>query len=324
MAVPTETKTLDSIATTTVEHRIPELVDQIYTSNPLFVRLYNRNKMMIQGGLDIRQPILYKKGLAGAYKAGEVFSTEKQDSKTEMRFDWKLYVSPVTIDEWDSLRNSGVYAVIDNVASELDVAEMDLADDMGDDLHSDGSGGGGGAINGLVDAIDDSTNTSTYGGISYSSTTDDPGQAIKANVDSTGGAFSLALVGSEFTNATVGPEKPDLIVTTPSIWDSFEARVQPAQRYVQDGRNFKDLADIGCQTLNYRGAAVVADSKVPSQVIWGINSKYFKFVTHRARDYVFRGWFPIHNQDAMTGQFLAATNLICQAPRLQFKVESVT
>ena len=97
-------------------------MDQIYTSNPLFVRMYNRNKMLIQGGLDIRQPILYKKGLAAAYKQGAVFSTEKQDSKTEMQFDWKLYVSPVTIDEWDSLRNSGVYAVIDNVASELDAA----------------------------------------------------------------------------------------------------------------------------------------------------------------------------------------------------------
>lgn len=323
MAIPTLTTTLNNLATLTVHHTIPKLVDNIYGSNPLFARLMQRGNVTLDGGLDIRQPIVYKKGKASSYGKGGTFDTSLNENKTNLVFDWKRYYSPITLDKVEALLNQGARAVIDEVAAELEIARLDLENQLGEDLFGDGTGNGGLVINGLNDICDDSTNTASYGKITYSSTTGDPGLAIKSNLDSTGGAFSLSMVQTQYGNATVGAEKPDLIITTQSIWDSFWARVQPAQRYNMTGVA-AEMADIGFNVINYNGAAVIADSHCPSGVIYGLNTAHLFMVVHRDRNIVFEGWKEFANQDQMTGQILWLGNLVCDAPRLQFKIESVT
>ena len=323
MATPTKSTTLNNLATLTVHYTIPKLVDNIYGSNPAFARLMMRGNVTLDGGLDIRQPIVYKKGLAASYGKGDVFNTTLNENKTALIFNWKRYYSPITIDKVEALQNQGARKVIDDVAAELELARLDLEDQLGTDLFGDGTGNGSKAINGLNDICDDSTNTSTYGGITYSSTAGEAGLAIKSNLNSTGGAFSLSMVQTQYGNATIGSEKPDLIICTQSIWDSFWARVQPAQRYEMTGAA-KDMADIGFNVINFNGSAVIADSHCPSGVIYGLNTAHLFLVVHRDRNIVFEGWKEFANQDQMTGQILWLGNLVSDSPRLQFKIESVT
>ena len=84
------------------------------------------------------------------------------------------------------------------------------------------------------------------------------------------------------------------------------------------------MASIGFNAIDFNGAAVVADPHCPSGEIYLLNTKQFNFFVHRERNMVFEGWYEFGNQDMMTGRILLACNLICKAPRLQAKIESVT
>lgn len=89
----------------------------------------------------------------------------------------------------------------------------------------------------------------------------------------------------------VGPERPSLVLTTPSIWTGYEALLQPTVRagYQTGGfpqvtrtgvvasQNALSGADIGFSALWFRGTPVVEDEKCTSQKLFFVNEKHFRF-----------------------------------------------
>ena len=147
--------------------------------------------------------------------------------------------------------------------------------------------------------------------------------AIKGVYDATGGALSTSAVNVHFGNATIQPEKPDLITTTQTLWNKLWDRVTPAQRYPQ-GPNFDDVAQIGFDAINFNGAAVVVDSHVTAGSLFGMNTKRIKLIMHQQRDFHFTGFKIPLAQDAIVGQILWAGNLVVAAPRLCFQMRGLT
>ena len=323
MANPTDTRTLADVAASAVDAYLPGLIDLVFTSNPLWIRMMSKERVVLDGSDMIRQPILYDKLTVGSYSGLDTFDTTRKATKTLMQFDWSQYYANLTVDGRTVLKTSGAGTrILDLVESEMETARLSLADRLGTDLYLDGTGNDAKNILGLIAAIDDGTNVASYGGITRSGN-GLQGTAVQGNLNTTGGTLSLALINTAMGAATIQPNRPDLIVTTQTLWDRFWERAQPSQRE-PSGPGFDDLARVGYTAINFNGAAVVIDSHVASGNLWLLNSDFFKLLIHEDRDFAFTGFQKPTNQDAMVGQILFAGQLVCQSPRLSTRMTSLT
>lgn len=323
MANPTDSRTLNDVAAAAVDSYLPGVVDLVLTSNPLFVRLASKERIMLGGGDRIRQAILYDTLTAGSYSGLDTFNTARVPTKTVMQFDWAQYYCHITIDGTTIIKTSGSGTrVIDLVEAEMETARLSLADELGTGVYSDGTGNSSKQLLGLIAAIDDGTNVASYGGIARAAN-GDQGTAVKGNLNTTGGALSLALVNTAMGSATIQPHRPDLITTTQAMWDRFWERVQPSQREPA-GPGFDDVARAGFTAINFNGAAVVPDSKVAAGNCWLLNTDFIKLVVHEDRDFIFSGFQKPSNQDALMGQILFAGQLVVPAPRLHTRMTGLS
>jgi len=324
MPLPSDTRQLADIAATTLDTFLKDLVENVFQSNALWVRLASRDRIILDGGDKIRQSIIYDKLNSDWYTGLDEFNVARKLTKTPMLFSWKQCWANISIDGLSMLQNAGAAKVIDLVETEMETAKLTLSDMLGTAVYGDGTGTvtSAKALDGLLAAIDDNSNYSTYGGISRA-VADAVGLAIRGIYDATGGTFSLPAVNTLFGSATIQPEKPDLIVTTQTLWNKFWERAQPSQR-MPSGPGFDDLARLGFEAINVNGAAVVVDSKPTAGTIWGLNTKNIKLVVHRDRDFHFTGFKIPINQDAIVGQILWAGNLVVPSPRLHFQGRNFT
>lgn len=324
MGLPSDSRQLADIAATTLDTYLKDLVENVFNSNALWVRLASRDRIMLDGGDKIRQSIIYDKLNSDWYTGLDEFDVTRKLTKVPLIFTWKQAYANISIDGLSMLQNSGAAKVIDLVETEMETAKLTISDMLGTGVFGDGTGTvtSAKALDGLLVAVDDSTNYSTYGGVSRA-TADAVGLAIRGIYNATGGTFSLPAVNTEFGRATIQPEKPDLLCTTQTLWNKFWERVQPSQR-TPSGPGFDDLARIGFDTINFNGAAVTVDSHCATGYLFGLNTKNVKLLVHRDRDFHFTGFKIPINQDAIVGQILWAGNLVVPSPRLHFQMRNLS
>lgn len=322
-AVPTLTEILDNVGTSTISARIPGLFDQVYGSNIVIARLLQRNKVIEDGGKDIRARIIYAKKPSGWYSGLDTFDISKRESRTEMVFNWKQHEVNITIDGLSMLKNSGGKAMYDLLSDEMDEAQMTAADDFGTAVFGDGAASGGKVITGLRAVCDNGDLVASYGGITRGSTAETAGKAVKGNVSTTGVTFSLGQMQTYFGESTIGAEQADLIVTTQTLYNKWWERAQPAQRFSAGDQRF-NVARIGFSGIEFNKAEVVQDSHVTAAHIFFLNTKFLKLVVHSKRLFSPTGWKYPTNQDAAIQQLFSALELICTSPRLQNLATNVT
>lgn len=323
MANPSDSRTLADIAATTVDAYLPGLIDNFFSSNPLWLRLSSKERVLLQGGDRIRQPIIYDKMVGGSYSRNDTFDITRAQTKTVMQFDWSQYYVNLTIDGLTQAQNSGsATQIIDLVEAEMDTARLSLAEYLGTDLYLDGTGNSNKNILGLIAAVDSGSNVASYGGITRSGN-GAQGTAVTGVLNTTGGAVNLPLLNTIMGSATIQPARPDLIVTTQTLWDKVWDRVQPQQRF-PSGPGFDELAQIGYNAINLNGAAIVVDSHVASGNMWFLNTDYFKLIIHDKHDFKFTGWKVPPNQDVMVGQILWYGQLVCTSPRLSARATGLS
>jgi hypothetical protein len=323
MANPTSTRTLDDVAATTVDAYLPGLIDNFFNSNPLWLRLQSKERVTLDGGDRLRQAFIYDRMIGGSYSGADTFDIQRVPTKTVMEFNWSQYFVNLTLVGLDLLKNEGgATKIMDMVEAEMETSRLSLADYLGTDLYGDGTGNASKAILGLSAAIDDGTNVASYGGITRQSN-GNQGTAVSAQYQATTSTLNLPLMNQYMGNATIQPARPDLIMTTQTLWNKFWDRVQPQQRYPV-GPGFDDLAKIGYNAINFNGAAVVPDNKCQSTRLWMLNTDYIKLVLHRSRDFHFTGFQKPPAQDILAGQILFAGQLIVVAPRLQLQARNLS
>jgi hypothetical protein len=332
MALPTlSADQIEDIYVTTFNKKLPDVVDNVYLSNPLIAILNAQERILLDGGRRIEQGIIYGKLNGGFYNRGDTFNTARVNTKTAFILDWKLQYVNVTIDGIDELQNAGAAAAFDSAAMKMQEAELTGKDILGTVLYGNGNDNQGANPSGLEEWIDDGTNFPTMAGITRD--TSPQGTAAKAIFDGTGGTFTIPYLQGLYGKTTVENEKPNLIVCPQILWDALSNRVQPQQRYPV-GPGFDDLARIGFDALKYQRAAVVVDSHVQtnnanpalatSGRVYGLNTEFIKLIVHSARNFAWRGWINTSNKDEKLGQFLWAGQLVVSGPRFNFQARNVT
>ena len=308
MAVPTRTQTLNTFVSSTAEHRRKDLIDNVFGSAPLLVRLRKRNRVPIKGGEVIKASHIYAAFPASSYGPGDEFSTETKEFATSLVFNWKFVYAPINLDVIDVELNDSPEQVFDLVDAAMETGELSLVDELADQLFSDGTGNSNKDIDGLAIAV---SRTGTYGGLARG--TDAQGSSIRAAVeDTTGGTNTLAFMNTNFGACVVAREKPDLIPTTQTLWNRVWERSQPSER----NQGGDDMRDIGMDVIRFNGASVVVDSHCPSGFMYFLNTKFFEFYVHRKWDFRFRGFMEPAQQQRQIGQLIVWTNLVNRSPRL--------
>jgi hypothetical protein len=223
----------------------------------------------------------------------------------------------ITGDEIDKVE--GDEKIISLVESRMKNAKMTMNDMLSTMLYGDGTGNNSKDMDGLLNAIDSTTYT-TYGGIS---TTDVPEWTCNGNngPNTTGGAVTLSMIKNAIGQCTYGTDKPDLIVTTQTVYDSLWAQVQPFQRKLSEATT---LGKFGYSGIQVDDTQILVDRHCPSGYVFGLNTEYWKFFIHTKKNFKWTDNKVPIDADAYVRQLLLKGNFICTSRRMQFLITNVS
>ena len=139
MSVSSMTINWDALSSLTRDKFLPVLVDNIFNSNPLAVKLL-KNAEMLDGGRKIITPLEYAKNTAqGFYSGYDVLDTTPSDPVTSAVWDWKQAYANISISGEEELKNSGDSMVLSLLKSKMGNAERSLKDLFGTKLFGTGA-----------------------------------------------------------------------------------------------------------------------------------------------------------------------------------------
>ena len=139
MALPSSTINWDSLSSLTRDKFLPVLVDNIFNSNPLTVKLL-KNAEKLDGGRKIITPLEYaKNGAQGFYSGYDVLDTTPSDPVTSGVWDWKQAYANISISGEEELKNSGDSMVLSLLKAKMKNAESSLKDLFGSKVFGTGT-----------------------------------------------------------------------------------------------------------------------------------------------------------------------------------------
>lgn len=324
MATPIGTDTVTSIAR---RYILPEIVDNVYNSNPVFFRMVRNNKRTIQGGTQIEIPLMYARMAAGGpYQGFEILNVAPSDTVKNGAVDWKQHFVPVTVDGLTLIKTDSPQSIANIIRLLFMQARMEMAENLATGLYADGISNPK-DIDGLKAAIDDGTVAATYAGLLRSANT-----WWRAQVDTGTTTLGYTALNSMFTSVGEGGRNPTLMVSRQDQWNRFWALGVAKQDFpaAAPGQYDQILHNAGFSNQLFNGTPWVVDSHVfdgpnaSNSAILFLCEDYIEWgVSPRADMYLEDFQTPV-DQDAMTAKLLWAGNLIVTNCARQGRMSGLT
>ena len=208
--------------------------------------------------------------------------SNRQNVRVNMSFEVKMAYKPVVIANIEQKVNEGDERIISLLEAEFDSQAQSLTNLMAQNLYT--GNGSGDEWDSLYNAASDSTLFATYGGLSRSTYTSINGYYLAST-----GALTLTKLATGYDAVTIGLDEPDFMLTTKSLWSSYEALLTPTTRMSYEGYSFpnydqygmitsksKDMgATQGFRTITFRGTPVARDEQIPSGRLIYTNTRFF-------------------------------------------------
>ena len=281
--------TYAEVLSTTIDHYIPQMEDNIFTSKPLLWALKNADRVKNFHGVKIVQPLMYAENPnQGVYADDDVFATAAMTGLDAAEYDWRQLYGLVHFTGLELAKNSGEEAVLSLLEARMQQLEMTVAENLNDELWN-----GTNTSNrwlGLETSV--GTQGNTIGGIDSSTATWWEPSDVNQGVGST--ALTLALMRTTYNSASEGNDHPTNIFTIVGTFEDYEALVAANARFMNP-----EMADAGFQNLLFKGTPITFDTQIST--IASLNPMYFlnmKYITLAKLDDV---WFK-------PSEFLAPTN----------------
>ena len=316
--------TINDVTAVTTQYISDEFVDNYFRVSPVFVKVWKSGTMskVFPGGNQIQVPFQYAPLKAGPFPPGGVFDISYVQTQTAMTFNVKFSYANVTVRRTDLALNRGYAAVMNYLEPKIVNAEQALAQTLITQFYADGQGTVTPliALDGILAGYDDGTNYASYGGITRSAIGTGASQGINGyfyNNSSTNWPFSLQQLQVAFGQATFGPNQPNLISTTQSIYNSFWNKMLPMQRTYETD---PDLQSAGFRAFKFNGMSVVVDQYCPANYVFGMNTDYIDAYVSDDPTFAwgFTGFKELPNAIDMAGQSIFGGNVVVTAPRLGF------
>jgi hypothetical protein len=319
--------TYNDVTAVTVNYISSEFIDNYYKVSPTFVKVWKSGSMAkpFPGGNQIQVPFQYAPLKAGPFPPGGVFDISYIETQTAMTFNVKFSYANVTVRRTDFALNRGAAAVMNYLEPKIVNAEQALAQTLITQFFADGQGTVTPliALDGILAGYDDGTNYPSYGGITRSAIGVGASTGINGyffNNSSTNWPFSLQQLQVAYGQATFGPDQPNFIATTQTIYNSFWAKMLPMQRTTATD---PELQSAGFTSFKFNGMSVVVDQYCPANTIFGMNTDYIDAYVSDDPTFAFgfTGFKELPNSLDMAGQSVFGGNVVVTAPRLGFVMQ---
>ena len=262
----------DTLLSTTLANYRSTLTDNVFTARPLTYQLMEKGRIrMLNGGTKIVEPLIY--GLndtVGSYSGFDTIALTPQTGITAAEFEWKQYAASISISGIEEAKNNGEQEIINLLEAKIMQAEESMREGFNTMFFGDGTGNSSKNWNGLGNLVESGN---TVGNIDSSTYT-----WWKSYEENTATALTLAQMSTAYNSVSVGNDHPDTLLTTQTLFEKYEALLQPNLRYTDT-----KTADAGFQNLLFKAAPVMYDTGCTAGTFYFLNSKYLTLVGHTSK-----------------------------------------
>lgn len=303
----------DALLSTTLANYVPKLEDNVFTARPFVAWLKRKDHIrLINGGAKIVEPLIYAQNdTAGSYAGYDSIPTTPQEGITAAEYPWRQFAATVAIAGIEEAQNNGEEEVINLLEAKIMQAEETIAEKLDQMFFLDGTGNSSKDWLGLAAIV---ATTGTVGGINKATSS-----YWQSYIESTAEPLSIAKMATAYNTVSRGNDHPDFVLTTQTLFEKYEALLQPQLRFTDPG-----TADAGFQNLLYKDAPVMYDTYTQSGTVYFLNSKYLKLVGHSKKWFSPTPFKSPHGQDARYAQILSYGNLTVSNCARQGKLTAKT
>lgn len=305
----------DALLSTTLANYRDQLTDNIFTARPLTYFLQDKGRMrMLNGGTKIVEPLIYgTNATVGSYSGYDSIALTAQAGITAAEYDWKQYAASIAISGIEEAKNNGEQEIINLLEAKIMQAEESMREGFNQMFFSDGTGNSGKDWNGLGNLVEAS---GTVGGINRATAGNEYWRSYEEN---TATALTLAQMSTAYNSVSVGNDHPDMVLTTQTLFEKYEALLQPQLRYTDT-----KTADAGFQNLLFKAAPVVYDEHCTAGIVYFLNSKYLTLVGHSGKWFEQTAFVRPEDLDARYALIMCYGNLTCRNAAKQGKLTAKT
>jgi hypothetical protein len=305
----------DALLSTTLANYRDQLTDNIFTARPLTYFLQDKGRIrMLNGGTKIVEPLIYgQNSTVASYSGYDSIALTAQDGISAAEYDWKQYAASIAISGIEEAKNNGEQEIINLLEAKIMQAEESMREGFNQMFFGDGTGNSGKNWNGLGNIVEAS---GTVGGINRATAGNEYWRSYEEN---TAGALTLAQLSTAYNSVSVGNDHPDMVLTTQTLFEKYEALLQPQLRYTDT-----KTADAGFQNLLFKAAPVVYDEHCTAGVVYFLNSKYLTLVGHSGKWFAQTDFVRPENLDARYALIMCYGNLTCRNAAKQGKLTAKT
>lgn len=341
---------IDKINTVVTKTILPDVTDNVFRNDPLLAYLRKNSVEPWQGGTTYQENFLYGVYGGGAYTPGDTFDITDRQIATGGTVNIRYYFVPVSaIYEKIKIEMAGPRAAFDHLDLQLQTAGLTMSARLANAIYRHGQNQGTDRtkeLNGLDEALSDGSNNgflaqtyTSYLALTRStvdSALNSPMTGPTANVN---GALSYPILEQAFQSVVIGPEKPDMMITSNAGFSYIRMVFQPQQRFEEVD------PDYGFHTQKFNGCKIVASQYCPGtrtattadstlgysavvggETLWFLNTKYLRLYvsTDPLHSFGFTGFKVAQDSLVLAGQYCFAGNFTCQAPRLSRYLFGIT
>lgn len=246
-----------------------KFADNVYSKQALLeaAKAFNGIKRQPGGESLVAQLEYAENATAGWLGPYGTFNTNPQDILTSAQFGWKSVAGTVILTDLEQVQNDGPQKMADLISLKIRNLQKSLRKEMTRAFWNDGTNPlepvGLRAIIGT---------TGTLGGISRTTQT-----WWRANVESTAEVLSVPRMVTMYNNCSAGGEDyPQILVTTQTLYEKYEALAQAFQEIQHPGHG--NVADLAFEHLRFKGKPVIWDAQCPTGEMDFINFNYLKIM----------------------------------------------
>jgi len=303
----------DNLLTTTLANYRDQLTDNIFTARPLTYTLMEKGRIrMLNGGTKIVEPLIYGlNNTVGSYGGYDTLNLAPQEGISAAEFEWKQYAASISISGIEEAKNNGEQEIINLLEAKIMQAEESMREGFNTMFFADGTGNSSKDWNGLGNLVESGN---TVGNIDSSTYT-----WWKSYEENTSTALTLAQMATAYNSVSVGNDHPDTLLTTQTLFEKYEALLQPNLRYTDT-----KTADAGFQNLLFKSAPVMYDTGCTAGTFYFLNSKYLTLVGHTSKWFDQTAFIRPEDLDARYALIMCYGNLTVRNRAKQGKLTAKT
>jgi len=303
----------DALLSTTLANYRDQLTDNVFTDRVLTNHLMSKGRIrMVNGGTKIVEPLIYgQNSTVASYSGYDPIALTAQTGITAAEYEWKQYAASIAISGIEEAKNNGEQEIINLLEAKIMQAEESMREGFNTMFFADGTGNSNKDWNGLGNLVESGN---TVGGINSSTYS-----WWASKEENTSAALTLAQMSSLYNNVSVGNDHPDLLLTTQTLYEKYEALLQPNLRYTDT-----KTADAGFQNLLFKAAPVMYDVHCTAGVFYMLNSKYLTLVGHSGKWFSQTSFISPEDVDARYALIMCYGNLTVRNRAKQGKLTAKT